>query len=61
MLPQPTSQIGHHHKVTNTTMSPTSQSPLEGLSYTSANHKQKRELKQYKICTNTCLIAYSCC
>ena len=28
MILPPTSQIGHHHKVTNVTMSPTSLSPL---------------------------------
>ena len=29
MILSPTSQIGHHHKVTNITMSPTSLSPFE--------------------------------
>ena len=31
MILSPTSQISHHHKVTNITMSPTSLSPIRSL------------------------------
>jgi len=34
MILSPTSEISHHHKVTNTTMSPTSLSPILGISKT---------------------------
>ena len=47
----PTSQIGHHHKVTNITRSPTSLSPYEHLDFSWIDFSCS-DIKVYKICIN---------